>query len=254
MLLIFGVVGSARAQLVPTVVSAPPAPGSWQFSLTPYGWLPGLTGHLNTPLPRIGDRTASMSSGNVVSDLNAIPVMLAGEARYSRFIFVGDFFYAALRSNIDTPRDTLFQDGHARLTATIGTALGMVRVVEVPRQNFDAGFGVRAYGIGTKISLNPGLLPGVIQKTSVSWADPILAARYSVQLSPQFGLSAYGDVGGFGFSSKLTWQAIAAVDYQATDKITARLGWRYLTFDKTRGSFGLDVGFNGPFLSGTYRF
>jgi hypothetical protein len=239
--------GAAQAQ---TGVPPPPA---WQFSITPYAWLPGLSGSLTTPLPRLGDRSFDLSSGTVVTSLSTVPVMVAGEARYGRFALVGDIFYAGLEQDLTT-RDLLFQGGHARHTSAIGTILGMVRLVDAPRQSLELGAGTRIWGIDTKVSLNPGLLPGVIQKTSLSWADPLLAARYHAVLSPAFGMTLYGDVGGFDAGSRLTWQAVGSLDYELGASTTLRAGWRYLSVDRTRGGFSLGVGFNGPFLAATFRF
>ncbi|MBX9700152.1 MAG: hypothetical protein K2X74_11995, partial [Acetobacteraceae bacterium] len=166
----------------------------------------------------------------------------------------GDLFYAALQQDVNTPRDLLFQGGHARVTATIGTILGMVRVVETPGQHFEIGAGTRIWGLSTKLSLNPGLAAGAIQKTNFSWADPLIAARYTARLSPQFGVTVYGDVGGFGAGSRLTWQAMGSLDYALSGSTTLRGGWRYLSVDKTRGAYGVDLGFNGPFLAASFRF
>jgi len=67
----------------------------------------------------------------------------------------------------------------------------MVRLADAPRQSLELGAGTRIWGIDTKVSLNPGLLPGAIQKTSLSWADPLLAgthpARAAVDVGRGFG-------------------------------------------------------------------
>ena len=235
----------ARAQ------SGPPA--GWEFSVTPYAWLPALSGTLRTPLPRVGDQSFGLSSGSVLSDLDALPAMIAGEARYGRFAVVGDFFYAALAQDLDT-RNLLWQGGHSRVTSSIGTILGMLRVLDEPRQSIDLGAGARIWNFSTKVSLNPGLEAGVIRKNSVSWSDPLVAARYHAMLSPRFGVTAYGDIGGFDTGSRLTWQAMGSLDYELTERATLRAGWRYLSVDKKSGSLGLDLGFNGPFLAATFRF
>ena len=233
--------------------SSPP-PG-WQFSITPYAWLPAVRGDIRTPLPRVGDRSFSLGSGTLVTDLDALPAMIAGEARYGRFSIVGDFFYAALAQDFNT-RDLLWQGGHTRVTSSVGTLLGMVRVLEEPRQSLDIGAGTRIWGFTTKVSLDPGLEPGVIRKRSLTWADPLVGARYHAMLSPRFGVSVYGDVGGFDTGSRLTWQAIGSLDYDLTNWATLRAGWRYLTVDKRNasGRVGLDLGFNGPFFAATVRF
>jgi opacity protein-like surface antigen len=233
----------------------PAPPPGWEFSITPYGWLPSLRGNLQTPLPRVGDRSLSIEAGTVISDLDALPAMIAGEARYGRFSLLGDFFYATLAQDLNT-RDFLWQGGHTRVTSTIGTLLGMFRILEEPRQSVDIGAGTRIWGFTTKISLNPGLEPGVIRKASVNWADPLVAARYHAMLSPRFGVTVYADAGGFDTGSRLTWQAIGSLDYDLTNWATLRAGWRYLNVDKRNasGSIGLDLGFNGPFSAATFRF
>jgi len=228
-------------------------PQGWTFSITPYAWLPALQGNVRTPLPRVGDRSFEVGSGTVISDLDALPVMIAGEARYGRFSVVGDFFYAALQQDLNT-RDLLWQGGHTRVTSTVGTLLSMVRVLEEPRQSIDVGAGARIWNFSTKVSLNPGLEPGVIRKSSASWSDPLVAARYHAMLSPRFGVTIYADIGGFDVGSRLTWQAIGSLDYDLTHWATLRAGWRYLSVDKKIGSLGLDLGFNGPFFAATFRF
>jgi hypothetical protein len=233
--------------------SAPlPAP-KVEISITPYAWAPALSGSLSSPLPRIGDRSFDISSGGVLGDLATVPVMATGEVRMDRFALVGDIFFAGLEQDVST-RDVGFQGGHTRVTATVGTVLGMFRLLDQPGQALDFGPGIRIWDISTKISLNPGLLPGVIQRASATWVDPLFALRYSAALTPRFGVSVYGDIGGFDTGSRLAWQAMGSVDYQVSAGTTLRAGWRYLTFDKSRGNNSFDLGFNGPFIAATFRF
>jgi hypothetical protein len=239
----------------PAAATDPAAsPPALTGSITPYVWLPAMSGSLQTPLPRAGDRGFDLSSGTVFTGLSTVPVMLMGELRYDRFLVLADFFHAGITQDISTPRDLLWTGGHVRALSTFGTVLGMLRAVEVPGQSLDLGAGLRAWSFNNKISLNPGLLSGVIQRSTVSWVDPILAARYQARLATDWGVSLYGDVGGFGAGSRLTWQAMGAVDYSLTRATTLSAGWRYLSVDKTRGSVGVDLGFNGPFLAATFRF
>lgn len=249
------VLGAGAAQAQPAATPAAPANApAWGFSLTPYVWLPALRGTVQTPLPRVGDRSFELGSGTVFTDLSAVPVMVAGEIRYDRFMLVGDFVYSAVTQDIRVGRDLLFDGGHVRAITTFGTLLGMVRAVETPSQTFDLGAGTRIWNFSNKVSLNPGLAGGAIQKSSLTWADPLLAARYHARLSPAFGLSLYGDVGGFNAGSRITWQVVGSADYDMSQQVTLRAGWRYLNVDKTRGSVGVDLGFNGPFLAATFRF
>src|SRR3954451_1987659 len=80
------------AAALPTLVAAfgpaqaqEPAASHWEFSLTPYLWIAGVTGTLQTPNPRVPTQDVSAGFGNVLSHLNSIPIMGAAELRYGRF-------------------------------------------------------------------------------------------------------------------------------------------------------------------------
>ncbi|MFC7477734.1 hypothetical protein ACFQS7_25475 [Dankookia sp. GCM10030260] len=228
-------------------------PPAWAFSVTPYGWFAGLSGKVQTPLDRFPGRSFNADFDSIVGDLSTIPIMGMAEARYGRFGVVGDVLYLGLEQGLNT-RDVAFQGGHARVNTTIGSLLGLFRVLDLLDQSLDVGAGVRIWNADTKLSLNPCRLPGVIQKDSVTWSDPLLAARYHLDLTDRFGLSVYGDIGGFNAGSVLTWQAMGSVDYSLTPTTVLRAGWRYLTFDKKRNDVRFDLGFNGPFIAATFRF
>jgi opacity protein-like surface antigen len=248
-LIALGAAHPARAQ----EAAAAARPGPWRFELTPYGWFAGLGGSVRTPFERAPGRDVNASFGDVLGDVSGIPIMGMAEVRYGRFGVVADLLHLGLESDFST-RDVLFRGGDARVNTTIGSVVGLFRAVDLPNQSFDIGGGARIWSVRTKLSLNPGLLPGGTQKDSTTWADPLLAARYHLDLTQRFGLTAYGDIGGFGAGSTLTWQAIGSLDYRATESVVLRAGWRYLTFDKKRGDFRLDLDFSGPFVAATFRF
>ena len=106
------------------------------------------------------------------------------------------------------------------------------------------------------MTLNPGLLPRRIITRDVSWADPLIAARYHRELGNGFGLTAYGDVGGFGVGAHTDWQVLGTVDYSLSQSWNLHLGYRSLNFNITgsEGRFGFDVHMRGPILAGTFRF
>lgn len=247
----FGAGARAQAQAPAGAESA--TPPAFEVAITPYVWLPALSGNLDTPLPRIGDPGFDLSSGTVLSNLARVPVMINGEVRYGPVALSTDLVYAGIEQDISTRRG-IFQGGHTILDATFITVLGLYRAVDTPTQTFDLGAGTRIWHFANKVSLDPGLLPGVIQSSRVTWVDPVLALRYSARLSPRFGVTLYGDVGGFNTGSRLTWQALGSVDYQASASTTLRAGWRYVYVDYGSDKLSVDVGFNGPFIGATFRF
>ena len=71
-----------------------------------------------------------------------------------------------------------------------------------------------------------------------------------------FGLTAYGDVGGFGVGAHTDWQVLGTVDYSLSQSWNLHLGYRSLNFAITgsEGRFGFDVHMRGPIIAGTFRF
>ncbi len=235
-------------------VAAMPAHASeWRVAITPYGWLPGVTGNVSTPLPNAGSRTSTLAAADVVTGIDALPIMFAGEVGYGRFSLMGDFMYAVIRQNIVT-RDVFYSGGHARIGTMFGTVLAAYRVLDTPEHRLQIAAGLRAWNVDTKLSLNPGRHSGRIDRTSTSWVDPILALRYSGRFTERWGASLYADVGGFDTGSRLTWQVIGSVDYAWSQNTTLRAGWRYLTFERGANAVSLDLSMHGPFFGATFRF
>ena len=92
--------------------------------------------------------------------------------------------------------------------------------------------------------------------------DPLIAGRYHIDLPAGFlpsgfGLTAYGDVGGFGLGAHSDWQLLGTVDYNPTPWLDLQLGYHSVNFNYT-ASGGLNLGFNthmnGPILAATIKF
>lgn len=228
------------------------SPPQWQFYLTPYLWIAGVSGTIKTPNPNVPGQQVDAGFGDVLSHLDAIPIMAAAEVRYGPFGLLTDIMAISVKSDIET-NNRLFTGGSARLTQIVGTALGMYRVVDADRQWLDLGVGVRAFGMATTFSLNAGRLPGFSISPGASWADPIVAARYHLSFSSRWGLTAYGDIGG-GPDSELTWQLLGTIDYQMTNSTVMQIGFRHLQFEYEGNVLHQNMGMTGPIVAGTMRF
>jgi hypothetical protein len=89
---------------------------------------------------------------------------------------------------------------------------------------------------------------------SKTLVDPIIGARMSGPFSDRWGYDLYGDVGGFGASSKLTWQLMGVVKYHISTSWAASAGWRHLVINTSRNGFKFDVAMDGPIAGVSYRF
>lgn len=237
-----GLLVAASAGVLPARARETP----WQFAVTPYLWLAGVTGSTTTPASGIDFDT---DFHDIFRKLSGLPIMLTGEIRKGPVGVVLDLMWLEVSSEIDT-RNILFNDGKARLSTLQVSATGLYRVINQPAGKLDIGAGVRFWSISTKASLNAGLLPAASAKRDETFADPILAARFEFLLGGRWSLTAYGDVGGFGISSDVTWQALGTLNYRAADWVDVRLGWRHLGVDRDK----VNVDLSGPIVAATFRF
>jgi len=210
-------VTAASRLLVAGPVETNPAPvqpseQEWSFSLTPYGWMTSIDGTISA-----GNRSADVDIAfkDVLKRLD-MAAMVATELRYRRWGFTGDFIYARLHDDVAPPAGLLYSSTHEVVKETIGTFLVSYRVVDAKPAYLDLFAGARVYSFYSQIVLRPNLArQGVDVSGTTTWADPIVGMRGRYYVSPIFFLNGYGDVGGFGAGSELSWQALGAVGVQA---------------------------------------
>lgn len=231
------------------------SPEGWNFYVSPYLWLSGMSGS-STVQSRVHGPVSSdfsASFGDIISNVN-FAFMGAFEARNGRFGLLTDVVYMDMSADVDTPADRRHVGGSAS-TQSLGLGIAaLYRVVDDPQFALDIGGGIRPWWMESSVTLNPGTAPGRSASASLSWVDPIIAIRGSVRLTPELSLSAYGDIGGFGAGSKLTWQVLGSVDYRWNEWLTIRAGYRHLAFEFSNSRASLDMAISGPILGTTIRF
>jgi hypothetical protein len=228
------------------------SPERLQFYLTPYLWISGLSGTTSASNPNIPSQSASASFGDLLSHLNAIPVMGSAEARYGRFGLSGDLMAVSLKSDLST-NGPAFSGGSATVTELLATIMPNYRVLDLPNQTLDLGVGVRVVAYWTKLTFNSGLLPGFSRSPSISWADPLFGLRYHYDFPNKFGLTFYGDAGAVS-GDNVTWQLLGTVDYRYNDWITLRAGYRHLHINYDTDGLHTSTALSGPILGATMQF
>lgn len=250
---------------------------SWQFQLTPYLWLPTVSGKLNYELPPGGGGAPQIDVGPTdwLELLNGA-FLLQGEARKDRFFVFADVVYLGLESDNDRvasvspgPGDLIPVDVSVNLETKTDidgftmTLAGGYNVRKDDRSSVDLFGGARYFGIDTKTSWNlsadielPGggtvlSQQGSIESDVTSW-DAIIGIKGQQHLgNGKWSLPYYLDVG--TGDSDLTWQAIAGVSYA--------YGWgdlimSYRHFEYDGGPRGLMEGFSfsGPVIGARFSF
>lgn len=239
--------GSIETKFVPTQ----PAVKDWSFNLSIYGWATAIDGTISA-----GGRSADVdiSFKDVTKHLD-MTFMAAAELRYKRWGFMGDLIYARLHDDIAPPAGVLFSSTHEVFKETIGTFLLSYRAVDHDRTYLDLFAGARVYSFYSEIVLRPNLAPqGFAASGTTTWVDPIVGLRGRCYLSNLFFLNGYGDIGGFGAGSELSWQVLGTVGIQAARWCDVQLGYRALGFEYNSGRGKQEITTHGPIMGATIRF
>jgi hypothetical protein len=200
----------------------------WHFGLTPYIFLPSLSG-------TVGARGHSieLGSGNFgtgARDNFVIGFMAAVEARKGRFVILNDMVWA----NITSEKDTV---GPLYATAKVGTKLFIIdpeagyRFVNSEKGSVDVLAGVRVWSVEASLNATTGVLPGFDVSQRKTWAAPVIGVRGIANITPRFFLSGKFDIGGAGIGADLTTQLVAAAGWKFTKHFAMLGGYRWLQVD-----------------------
>lgn len=249
----------------------------WQFELTPYVWLPTISGDLNFDPPPGGGGNGGPSIDVGPSDwldlLNGA-ALINGGARKGRFSVTADFVYLSLKSDgdkvvavreaVNVPVDaSLNLMTQTKFEGGSWTLAGGYTVKNTDRTTLDIIAGVRYLGLDVKTSWNlelditaPGggvVLPaqGSREKGVDLW-DGIIGIRGNTTLgNKRWSLPYYLDIG--TGSSDLTWQALAGVSYRY-DWGDLMLVYRHLDYDEGSDEFLRNLSLSGPAFGARFRF
>jgi len=211
--------------------------------LTPYLWAPSVEGEVK--VDGIGGDTED--EGGSALDYLSGAAMLSFEAQRGPWSILGDVVWAEFSQEgvLDGPLATPFEVENDDLLLGLGAAYSFSRSAST---NFEALFGLRYFHVD--LNLDPEGDPD--RSASADLLDPFVGVRGRIGGDTGlFGL-AYGDIGGFGVSSDLTWQIIGGVGW-AWDWGDVRLGWREVGYDFDSSGILYDLTAGGVFLGVTFE-
>jgi hypothetical protein len=221
----------------------------WSFRVAPYVWATALNGDTG-----VDGRTAHVNAtiGEVVDHVDG-GAMLTAEARYGRWGIVTDFIYADLadRKFYDAG---LIESVKLHVNQYIWTQAGAYRAYQDGSTWIDVLAGLRLVSMDQTLSVtarDPFAASGDISDSvglDRTWVDPIIGIRSAIAISDGWSIRSEGDIGGFDANSKLTWQAFAALGYDATESTRVLVGYRGLGYDHDRDGFIYDTVMHGPIV------
>lgn len=269
--------------LTSLVISAETAggEGGWEFQLTPYVWLPTISGDLNYEPsgdggnPGSGAPAVDVGPTDWLDLLNGV-FLLQAEMRKNRFLAFTDVVYLGLesdddrvksvsdrgRGNVPIERSSNLKTGSDIDGFTV-TLAGGYKAFETERASLDIFAGARFFGLEAESEWNlrtevtrPGgdialEREGSVESEEDSW-DAIVGIKGARKIGTgKWSLPYYVDVG--TGDSDLTWQVIAGASYT--------FGWgdlmmsyRHFAYDGGPGGLMQNFSFSGPVIGGRFHF
>jgi len=218
----------------------------WNFIVSAYAWLPAMA--VDATIDRPGGPVSADVSVSATDILDAMNFGLFGtaEARRGRFGLFADAFYSDLGVS---------ETGPLGVRKSVNSNLFMFTGVGAWRLWEDGGAFIDAYGGGRVVSLDSTVTVGARSASkSTTYVDPVVGARVGYPATESLTLNASANIGGFGAGSDFTWEAYAGANYAFNDRVSAELGYRYLSIDYQSGAKEINMQMFGPFTALVFRF
>lgn len=229
--------------------SASAEEGKWDFGFAPfYLWAANIEGDFTLGG---GDGTLGGRVGEIAIDFGDLFGELEGaftghfEALYKgRAGLLVDVVYIDITANRESPSPA-FKLG----TKTTTSEFAAYYRFGGGTHSADVLAGVRYTKVEEGLDFEGDILS---LSGSRDLTDPIIGGRYNWRMADKWQLHLYGDIGGFGVGSDLTWMAIGRVDFQAWKHASITAGYRALSIEFEKGEglkkFDLNLLVHGPII------
>jgi hypothetical protein len=220
------------------------AVSDWHIDWVPfYVWFSGLHGNVGAAGYVV---PADVSFSDVLSQLN-IGLMTVLDVRRKRIGSLTDLVFISVSTD---QKSTPIQGGaYSGFTANAKTFFvdpeAYYRLLDTEKVSADIVGGARVWHLNNSLSLLPGILAAASVGQTQSWVDPVIGARFRVNLNKGWYADLKGDAGGFGVGSQLTWQIYSGIGKEFKQKYSLLLGYRYLDVDYKNGGFLYDTNMGG---------
>lgn len=234
--LVLSTIPSSAGSIMTDLADTSATPSGWQFRSALYGWATMLDGDIS-----IANRNApvDVGFGDILENLD-FAAMGVFEISKGPWSLQSDLFFAELSSGNSLGR----LDFDANLEQFMGNFAITRTITSDEDSRFDLYAGARLMSMDTELDITR---TGIIRRRTFrgaadeTWIDPVIGFRAQQDLPNEFFVRAVGDIGGFGASSDLTWQAMAGIGYRINDSSSILLGYRGIGTDYENGNFGYDV-------------
>jgi hypothetical protein len=183
-------------------------PSDWHVDWVPfYLWFSGLQGNVGA---KGYVAPVNVSFSDVFSQLN-IGLMSVLDVRRKRIGLLTDLLFISVSSDQkSTPVGNLYSGFTANAKTFFVDPEAYYRLLDKDRGSVEVVAGARIWRLNNSLDLQ-GNASSVSVGQTQSWADPVLGARFRLNLMKGLFADLKGDAGGFGVGSQLTWQIYTGV-------------------------------------------
>lgn len=219
---------------------------TWEHNITPYAWLSGLKGDIGfNGLPA---QPVDLPFEDIWDNLD-IAGFLSLNGHKGNWGYFVDAQYISLEAHENGPRESADLDlEQIKLTAGV-----LYRIWHNEKTAFWL-YGTLQYNyIDTQLEIE-GPLDTKKFSHSESWVDPVLGFQLRHDFNEKWFCKFLGEVGGFGVSSDINWQAMALFGYNINECWSLGGGYRHQYVDYEDDGFVYDMDTSGPMLGVIYKF
>lgn len=227
----------------------------WQFSLSPYAWIPSVQGDIGggSGSPSV---PVDISPSDVIDDIEAV-VMLVLDAKKGRHGIYADIFHADIDGDIELLPAPIGLRLRTEVQNQLLTLAYQYELYNSDGAVADVLFGARYWAVESTLTFGGGSGPlaGRRFTSSESWTDPVVAFKGYLPLGgSRFYLQAGGGIGGFGVGSDMFYEVSGVIGYRWSDSIGTSFGYRLFDVDYNSNSFSYDIKQQGPQFGLTWSF
>lgn len=226
---------------------------SWEFSLTPYGWLPSIDGDMN-----YGQQGLSVNPESIVKGLSWA-TLISGEARKGKWSVLGDVVYLRMgdskNNSVSLPNGSgvsIPVNADLNMKSWVVHLIGGCRVLEDERVSMDVLAGLRYFYLSSTLDLSSPALPaGRSLSAAADLWNGVVGIRGEITVVDALFIPYYLDLG--TGSADFTWQGMSGLGYKFSwgDLLAT---YRYLSFDQGGGDAIEKMSFGGLAVGAKFRF
>ena len=209
----------------------------WSFEITPYLWTVAQSGKTGTALLRT---EFDASASDIFNNLD-LAFLLNFEAKNDSWGIKADTVYMNVAVDGGTTITVNGPGIEADLDIKETVFSGTIFFKPIPALEIHAGG--RYVDMKNTLTIEGRGPLALANKYSLgdSWSEAIVGAKYTLPLTKKISILGYGDIGGWTGQSDSMYQLALSLEYQMTELLNIKVGYRIFDVDYNTRDFVFDA-------------